>query len=64
MQEKYQVGNHNKGGAAYNIVNLNYEESKEGDFLKQKDYDKQVRGLLRSRHIDMLSNSGYNLTNG
>jgi len=23
-----------------------------------------VRGLLRSRHIDMLSNSGYNLTNG
>ncbi len=25
MTEKYQVGNHNKGGAAYNILNLGYE---------------------------------------
>lgn len=64
MADKYQIGNHNKGGAAYNILNLNYEHSKEGEFLKQKDQEKQVRGLLRSRHIDMLSNSGYNLTNG
>jgi hypothetical protein len=64
MAEKYQTGNHNKGGAAYNILNLAYENSREGDFLKSKDTEKQVRGLLRSRHIDALSNSGYNLTNG
>ena len=40
MTEKYQVGNHNKGGAAYNILNLNYEQSKEGQHLKEKDYEK------------------------
>ena len=34
MKSKYQVGNHNKGGAAYNILNLGYEASKEGEFLK------------------------------
>jgi hypothetical protein len=33
MTEKYQVGNHNKAGSAYNILNLNYENSKEGEFL-------------------------------
>jgi len=43
MTEKYQIGNHNKGGAAYNILNLGYEHSKEGEFLKQRDHDKEVR---------------------
>ena len=64
MSEKYHVGNHNKGGAAFNILNLNYEQSQEGNFLQQKDYDKDVRNLLRSRHIDTLSNSGFNPVNG
>lgn len=64
MSEKYQVGNHNKGGAAYNILNLQYENSREGEYLKQRDNEKQVRQLLRSRHLDMLSNCGYNPTNG
>jgi len=40
MKEKYQIGNHNKGGAAYNILNLNYEETNEGSFLMQQDYEK------------------------
>ena len=43
MTEKYQIGNANKGGAAYNIINLGYEQSKEGEYLKQRDYDQQVR---------------------
>jgi len=64
MTDKYQVGNANKGGAAYNIINLGYENTKEGDYLRQKDADQQVRSLLRSKNIDMLSNNGYNLTNG
>jgi hypothetical protein len=29
-----------------------------------KDQNQQVRSLLRSKNIDMLSNCGYNLTNG
>jgi hypothetical protein len=30
MQDKYKLGHSNKGGAAYNIVNLDYERSAEG----------------------------------
>ena len=39
MTEKYQVGNANKGGAAYNIINLGYEQSKEGEYLRNRDHD-------------------------
>ena len=64
MTEKYHVGNHNKGGAAYNIFNLEYENSREGEFLRQRDAEKEVREKLRSRHIDTLNNCGYNPING
>lgn len=43
MQQKYKLGHANKGGAAYNIVNLDYERSAEGQFLKEKDNDAHVR---------------------
>ncbi len=33
MRSKYQVGNANKGGAAFNILNLEYERTKEGEYL-------------------------------
>lgn len=56
-KNKYQIGNANKGGGAFNIINLNYDNSREGDFLKQKDYDSNVRQLLRSKNVDTLSNS-------
>ena len=39
MTEKYKIGNANKGGAAYNIINLGYENSQEGEYLRQKDHD-------------------------
>ena len=64
MQEKYKLGHSNKGGAAYNIVNLDYERSADGEFLKEKDNDAHVRQLLRSKNIDSLANNGYNLLNG
>jgi hypothetical protein len=37
MKDKYQIGNANKGGAAYNILSLDYENSKEGEALKKRD---------------------------
>jgi hypothetical protein len=40
MKDKYQVGNANKGGAAFNIINLGYENSHEGEYLRIKDHDK------------------------
>lgn len=64
MQEKYQVGNANKGGAAYNILNLNYDNSREGEYLRLRDDDAKVRSLLRSKNIDTLSNNQHNILNG
>jgi hypothetical protein len=30
MNEHYQTGKKNKGGAAYNVINLEYDQSQEG----------------------------------
>ena len=64
MKMKYQIGNANKGGAAYNIINMEYERSAEGNYLKQRDEATHVRKQLRSKNIDTLSNAGYNIVNG
>lgn len=64
MQAKYKLGHSNKGGAAYNIVNLGYEQSAEGKYLAEKDYDNQVRSQMRSKNLDSLGNNGHNLLNG
>ena len=64
MRSKYQIGNANKGGAAFNIINLEYERSNEGNYLKQRDDATKVRNMLRSKNIDSLGNAQYNLVNG
>lgn len=64
MKGKYQIGNANKGGAAFNILNLEYDKSNEGEYLKQRDEAKRVRGLLRSKNMDSLANANFNLLNG
>jgi hypothetical protein len=64
QRDRYLVGNANKGEAAFNIINLDYEKSNDGEFLKQLDEEKRVRNLLRSKNIDTLSNSGYSIING
>jgi hypothetical protein len=43
---------------------LNYEQSREGEALKARDSDAKVRGLMRSKNIDTIANSGFNPTNG
>ena len=57
MKDKYQIGNANKGGAAFNIINLDYEVTKEGEYLKQRDDAALVRNKMRSKHIDTLGNA-------
>jgi hypothetical protein len=63
-QIQAQSGRANKGGAAFNILNLQYENSQDGQVLMQKDQDKKARDMLRSMHVDMRGNSNYNLLNG
>jgi hypothetical protein len=64
MNEKYLTGRKNKGGAAYNILSLGYEQSAEGEFLKERDSDAKVRALMRSKNMDVRGNCGHNLMTG
>lgn len=64
MRSKFQIGNANKGGAAFNIINLDYEKSNEGTYLRQRDEAANVRKMLRSKNIDTLGNATYNLVSG
>ena len=64
MQNKYLTGRQHRGGAAYNVINLTYEQSDDGSILKQRDEDMRVRALIRSKNIDVRSNCGYNPING
>jgi len=64
MATKYSCGKKNFGGAAYNIISMDYENSVEGEYLRQRDVDTKVRSLMRSKNIDSRSNVGYNLLNG
>lgn len=64
MNEHYQTGKKNKGGAAYNPINLEYDASDEGKHLAQRDEDSKVRALMRSKNIDVRSNCGYNVLTG
>ena len=51
-------------GAAFNILNLQYENSQDGQLLMLKDEDKRARDMLRSKNVDMRGNSNFNLLNG
>jgi|LauGreDrversion4_2_1035121.scaffolds.fasta_scaffold131171_2 hypothetical protein len=64
MQAKYLTGRQHKNGAAYNPINLQYENSQDGEILKMRDEDAKVRALLRSKNLDVRSNCGYNPING
>jgi hypothetical protein len=63
MNDKYLTGRKNKGGAAYNILNLQYERTNDGEVLRQRDDDMKVRNLMRSNNIDTRSNIGFNVIN-
>ena len=45
--QKILMKNRNKGGAAYNIVNLDYESNTEGQILQKFDNDRAVRQRIR-----------------
>ena len=64
MKDHYNTGKKNSGGAAYNVINLNYDNTSEGNRLRQLDEDAKVRALMRSKNIDVRSNCGYNVLTG
>ena len=63
-RDLYQAGKKNKGGAAFDIVSLSYENSNEGKRLATLDNDAMVRALMRSRILDQKNNGSYNVVTG
>ena len=63
-RDMYQAGKKNKGGSAFNIVTLNYDNNPDGKRLKQVDNDAEVRALMRSKVLDKKNNGEYNILTG
>ena len=60
----YQAGKKNKGGAAFNIISLNYDKNRDGNRLAIIDNDAQVRAMMRSKVLDSKNNGQYNILTG
>lgn len=60
----YQAGKKNQGGAAYNIINMGYDNNKEGTKLMQIDQDAKVRAIMRSKNLEHKMNQGFNILTG
>ena len=63
-RDVYQAGKKNQGGAAFNIISLDYLKSKEGSRLEQVDNDAKVRAMMRSRVLDQKNNGMYDILTG
>ncbi len=62
--EVYGAAKKNKGGAAYDILSLNYQSDKDGRRLQMIDEDAKVRALMRSKVLDGKNNTGFNVITG
>lgn len=64
LTEKYNTGKKNKGGAAFNVITLDYEGGNDGKYLKQRDDEAKCRAVQRSQNIDQRANSNFNILTG
>ena len=62
--DHFNAGKKNKGGAAYNLLNLNYDSTPEGNRLAQMDHDSHVRALIRANNLNDRSNGQYDILTG
>ncbi len=62
--EVYGASKKNKGGSAYDIISLNYQQDKDGVRLQQTDNDAKVRALMRTKLLDAKNNTGFNVITG
>ena len=58
------VGRKNNPGMAFNPLNLQYDNSVQGEILKRRDEESKYRAWLRSINMDKHGNTGYNIING
>merc|ERR1711865_855615 len=63
-RDNFNLGKKNKGGASFNIVTLNYDNSRDGKQLQVIDNDAKVRSLMRSKVLDTKNNGRFNILTG
>lgn len=62
--ETYNAGKKNQGGAAFNLIDLNYEKNPRGQQLKQLDDDAVVRATIRAENLQRKGNGNFNILTG
>ena len=55
-RDTYNASKKNKGGSAFNIINLGYDQNNDGKKLASIDNDAKVRALMRSKVLDKKNN--------
>ena len=63
-KDHFNAGKKNEGGAAYNLINLDYDHTTRGGQLAQHDEDSRVRALMRAKALNDRSNGGYDILTG
>ena len=63
-KNQFNAGKKNQGGAAYNLLNHNYDQNSNGTNLQTYDDDCRVRALMRAKNINDKSNGAYNILTG
>lgn len=63
-KKKYLIGKNGNGSYPYNILTGNYEASEDGRMLEKYEKEREARGLVRSRMLELNGHSPYNPING
>ena len=62
--DHFNAGKKNQGGAAYNLIRLDYEPNTRGQQLKATDDDANVRAQIRARELQRKGNGSFNILTG
>ena len=60
----FNAGKKNHGGAAYNLISLNYDPTNEGKKLAAVEEDARVRALIRAKNMIDKGNGRFNILTG
>lgn len=52
MRQKYKIGQKGNSSAAYNPINMEYQNSPDGEKLKMLDISRSLRAMLRGQIIE------------
>lgn len=64
QRRKNLIGVKTSSSKPYNILNMNYEESPVGMQFKVKELENEVKRDLRSKRMQMIGDSAFNIING